>query len=87
MKTQTHGRSKGRIDKNFVLVQSRPNTTTHVTGGTILKSHVFLLAFLAIATVISSAQAATPISKYMGDWVEGKKYQPGQVVSLDEKSR
>lgn len=41
---------------------------------------------LILATVISSAEAATPISKYISDWVEGKRYQSGQVVSLDEKS-
>lgn len=41
---------------------------------------------LALATVFSSVHAKTPINTYVGDWVDGKRYKPGQVVSYQEKS-
>lgn len=39
---------------------------------------------LLAATMASSAHAATPISKYMGDWNQANKYRPGQVVTYSQ---
>lgn len=41
---------------------------------------------LLAATMTSSVYAATPISKYMGEWNQSSKYKPGQVVTYSQAS-
>lgn len=54
------------------LTQTQPRTS--------MKPIYLLLA----ATMTSSVYAATPISKYMGEWNQSSKYKPGQVVTYGQ---